>query len=217
MLRPNLRIELLPSEIYIFRHGESEGNVLSKEDKSIQDKPNHRFELTPLGAWKPLELRSYIRDKRILSRCSAAYISTFLRSQRTLEIALSQDDVSIPIFEDSRLDEWWKGIFHSLSEEQIDKHYSLEREVLKRERWHHYRPPQGESGKDVEARLLSFFKELRENSLISGHGRAYGFTKRLLCNEPLDLDCNYPNIANCELVLFEKKGDRYLARTLFKP
>jgi broad specificity phosphatase PhoE len=205
----------MPQNIYFFRHGESEGNARGLDDESLHGFANHRFPLTERGRAQARLLSEYVHDLYLPARCTEAYVSSFARTAETLDLVLA--GVHLPIYEDSRLDEWWKGIFHSMRDDERARVYPAEQATLEREGWHHYRPPQGEAGKDVESRLLSFFPSLSGMPVISGHGRVGGFLDRLLCNRKLDLDCSYEVPKNCELWLFSKRGPRYERQSLFVP
>ncbi|MGV8086165.1 MAG: histidine phosphatase family protein [Candidatus Woesearchaeota archaeon] len=212
-----LPLEELPQKIYFFRHAESIGNALGLDDVSLQDLPNHRFPLTSKGISQANLLANYFDQNKIFTDVEEIYVSNFLRPQQTLEILMNKNNITSRVYEDSRLDEWWKGIFHSLTTEELITNYPIEKKIMEREGWHHYRPPQGESGKDVEIRLVSFLENLRYNSLISSHGRIGGFMKRILCGEPVNLNCKYEHPKNCELWLFTKKIDKYELTSLFEP
>jgi broad specificity phosphatase PhoE len=215
----------LPERMYFFRHGQSIGNARELDDNSLKTLANHQFPLTLKGKEQTHELAKYILgekilspyEEKILSQCEEIYVTNFLRTQMSLENVLCGGECALPVYQDSRLDEWWKGIYHSLGADERQRYYPGEEEIMQRERWYHYRPPQGESGKDVELRLLSFLKDLHNVPLISGHGRIGGFLDRLLCKRDLDLDCNYPIPRNGELWLFSKNGDFYTRTSLFVP
>ena len=212
------KLPSLPDKIYFFRHAESVGNRRGLDDNSLKTLANHLFPITEdVGVPQAKALADYVKEKNILSECAEIYVTNFLRTQMTLDIVLKGQNHGLPIYQDSRLDEWWKGIYHSMNAAERAKHYPAEEEIAKREGWYQYRPPQGESGKDVELRLLSFLHDLSHVPFISGHGRVGGFLDRLLCKRKLDLNCNYPNPKNCELWLFSRNGDAYCRTSLFTP
>lgn len=207
----------LPERLYFCRHGQSLGNARGLNDASLRDLANHRFPLSDLGLDQARQLARYVRQEGILADCGEIDVSTFLRAEQTLEIIRDEHPCDLPVHQDARLDEWWQGIYHSMTAQERERHYPGEDAILAREGWHHYRPPQGESGKDVELRLLSFLQDLRGIPFISGHGRSGAILDRLLCDRELDRDCAYPNMKNCELWQFTKIGTRYRRETLFLP
>lgn len=223
----------LPKKIYFVRHAESIGNKLGLDDNSLENIPNHQFNLSEKGKKQAKELGEYLQESGILEDVKIFY-SKFLRTKETMDIALSVNKNTSNIYkiQDFRLDEWWKGIFHSMTKEEIRKYYPLEPKIRDREGWYQYRPPQGESGKDVELRIYNFLvdnksnyavfrDDLEKNWLIFGHGRICSFMEKILTNQPDDFNCKYAVPKNCELKLFEKvskrAGSKYESKTLFLP
>lgn len=217
MVKFNNSITNGPLSIYTIRHGQSTGNARGLDDVSLQNTPNHQFPLTSKGKKEISSTTEYMVNQQLLSPGMPVYTSTFKRAQESVEIIIKQfrpGNLTV----DSRLDEWWKGIYHSLSSTCRNKHYPLEDKILTREGWYHYRPPQGLAGKDVENNLLSFINELPPRKIcIVGHGRSIAFLRRLLTNQPLDLDCNYPYPSNAELWYFKKNEEYYNYESLYKP
>lgn len=199
---------MLPETIYFARHGQSIGNARGLDDASLKDLANHRFPLTKKGKEESRVLGAFIREN---VQYDVLYTSTFLRPQETLHYALGSVEHKM----DALLDEWWKGIFHSMSAEEREQFYPAEQAIVEREGWYHYRPPQGESGKDVERRLRQFLAILDGTPLIFGHGRVAGFLDRMLCNREIDLNCKYEIPKNCELWRFQKEKQHYVRTSLF--
>lgn len=217
MMKLSTKLPRLPDKLYIFRHGESIGNARGLDDTSLTNLANHQFPLTEKGREQSHQLAAYIHENDILSEIDEAYVSGFVRTQETLEIVLGGIEPEFPVYQDSRIDEWWKGIFHSMNADERELRYPAEKNILEREGWHHYRPPQGEAGKDVEARIQSFLAQLGCNALISGHGRVAGFLNRIICQEEQDLDCKYVIPGNCELWVFTREDNAYRRTSLFAP
>ncbi len=215
----NPAIRGTPRIIYTLRHGELDGNALGIDDESLKNKPNHLFPLTQKGYQQISQSAKYIKENEIIGNSTRLYCSGFLRAQQSMEKVLEEKERdSFKVSVDSRLDEWWKGIFHSLSKDEVAEHYGIEKAVQEREGWHHYRPPQGQSGKDVEINLLSFLRDVLDDEIfIVGHGRSLGFLRRLLTNQPVDLNCKYPIPANGEIWKFTKERDYYAFESLFSP
>ncbi len=158
-----------PNLIVLARHGQSEGNLISPDDVSFESKANHRFSLTELGVKQCKSTGEYLRST--FGGFDAYFHSSFSRTKESLGF-FYPDAAGI---EDPRLDEWWRGIWHSLSAENIERHYPAEKAVMEREGRYHYRAPGGESCPDVELRIRSFIATLRadwsyRNVFISGHG-----------------------------------------------
>lgn len=207
----------LPQRIYFCRHGQSIGNALGLSDDSLASVANHRFSLTEKGIEQAQRLAQYVANEDILAQCGELAVSTLLRAEQTLEIILEHNSTTLPIHQDARLDEWCKGIFHTMDQEERAIHYPAETAIRTREGLYHYRPPQGEAGKDVEIRLRSFLHDTHQVPFIVAHGRVGAFLDRLLCDKELDRDCGYPDMNNCELWRFTKSGTHYVRESMFTP
>lgn len=207
-----------PEVVRAVRHGESVGNVLGVEDQSLEDKPNHLLELTERGNMEISLSADYILENRLIKPRTRLYTSGFLRAQQSMKGILDKQEGDFEVCIDSRLDEWWKGVFHSMSEDELLAHYPAEERILAREMWHHYRAPQGQAGKDVDINLLSFMQDVTgEAILFTGHGRSIGLLRRLLTNQPMDLNCAYSYPSNGAIWEFRRNGDYYDFQELFKP
>lgn len=204
-----------PDIIYTVRHGQSIGNARGMDDESLANLPNHQFPLTELGHAQIALSAKFIYDNKIIKSTTGLYTSNFLRAQKSMEGLLNSYDGDFKVTIDPRLDEWWKGIFHSLQKEEISKHYPIEQNILQREGWHHYKPLQG---KDVEINLISFLAGVPEREiLIAGHGKNFAFLRRLLTNQPVDLNCEYRYPKNGEIWIFAREGEYYNLKSLYTP
>ena len=205
--------------VYTVRHGESEGNARGLDDESLQHQANHRFPLTERGKEEIGLTAGYILENRLISQETGIYTSGFYRAQQSMQIIVgAQENRDCKVIEDPRLDEWWKGIFHSLPKATVSESYPHEKVIQEREGWHHYRPPQGQSGKDVETNLLSFLSDVEQSEIfLVGHGRSFGFLRRILLNNPIELNCKYPIPKNGEVWRFTRAGDYFDFKSLFVP
>ena len=170
-----------PNSIVLVRHGESEGNVVSAEDISFADKANHRFSLTEKGREQARRAGEVLRkDGRVFD---AYFVSTFLRTQQTMSLMFPN---VTPII-DSRLNELWRGIWHTMSPVQVEEFYPEEKAIKARDGWFHYMPPAGQACQDVELMihsLLLYFSLFYsgKNILIAGHGNWMILLDRILYN-----------------------------------
>ncbi len=205
--------------IYSMRHFESEGNAIGMDDESLANKANHRFSITKRGYMEQSLSSEYIWENNLINSGTGLYTTEFLRAQESMEgIINANKNRKFKVIIDPRLDEWWKGIFYSIPKEILSKKYSDEIKIKKREGWHHYRPPQGQSGKDVEINLLSFLQDVEQREIfIVGHGRSLGFLLRILTNKPVNLNCKYPIPKNGEIWKFSRNGDYFNFKSLFVP
>lgn len=210
----NINNNLLPQIIIFCRHAESVGNAIGLDDNSTKEMANHKFELSPIGQQQVSQTSNFILS-HFPDGFAEYYVSSFFRTQATFRGLFGKNIIP---FEDPRLDEWWKGIFHSLSKEEVARHYPAESAVLEREGWYHYRPPQGEAGKDVEARILSFLNSLTpvDSIFICGHGRWFSFLERLLLRIPRS-ETSVRASDNCSIIQLVKKTDQYESKVLFTP
>jgi len=212
-MKINLNLSHLPDEIVFCRHAQSTGNAVGKDDASTSTTANHFFGLSNLGKTQPAQVKVFLEEE-YPDGFDDYYISTFLRTELTFKVIYEH----IVPFEDPRIDEWWKGIFHSLSAEEITKFYPHEKVILEREGWYHYQPPQGESGKNVELRILSFLSTLTSGRtvFICGHGRWSCFLDRILCGKSRSNVLARPP-KNCSVIRFKKCANTYKASVLFEP
>jgi len=214
----NLFLKSSPDVIYTMRHFESEGNARGLNDKSLSNIANHKFDLTVEGCEQLEKCANYFLENKLLNVDTRIYTSNFFRAQKSIQGILDKNNWDYYVAIDSRLDEWWRGIFHSLPEESLEKHYPLEWKIQKREGKHHYRAPQGQAGKDVEINLMSFLRDAYDGEIfISGHGRSLGFLRRLITNQPVKHDCDYPIPKNGEIWKFERNYIYYKFESLFAP
>lgn len=201
-----------PSRIVLVRHGQSEGNVKSTEDMSFKEKANHRFKLTKEGREQATAMGRYIQER--FKKFDAYFCSTFLRTQET--ISLMYPDVSHQV--DSRLNELWRGIWHTLSKEEVERIYPEEKYIRDREGQFHYRPPGGQSCSDVEVMIYSFLQDLslfysNKDILISAHGNWMLLFWKIITNAmPEDYEDRYQNkkYKNCSLAIYEKSNSSVL-------
>ena len=199
-----------PSQIVIVRHAESEGNAKSPDDTSFDNKANHSFALTETGRKQAQKTGEYIRAK--YGSFDGYICSTFCRTQETLSLIYPNVVRTI----DSRLDEFWRGIWHTMSAEDVAKFYPQEVEIKNREGWYHYRAFGGQNGQDVELMIYSFLTHLREfyagkKVFIVGHGTWMIFLWRVLCNLSIaEAESKYKinKYKNASVTVFEGEKDQ---------
>ncbi|MCX6744338.1 MAG: histidine phosphatase family protein [Candidatus Parcubacteria bacterium] len=158
-----------PKRIVMVRHAESEGNARGRDDESLEQIPNFKFHLTEKGIAQAQATGKYLREK--FGDFKALFTSTYLRTQETLAAMYG----IVPFVIDSRLNEHWRGIWHTMPKQMISEFYPQEERIAKREGWYHHRAPGGQACQDVELAIHSFNADLREfyaneNVLIVCHG-----------------------------------------------
>lgn len=197
-----------PRCIVFVRHGESEGNVMHKDDLPIAKQANHLFSLTDRGREQAQSVGRYLRFHPLFGRFDAHYVSTYRRTHETMRDLLGADSstVGISIREDARLDEWWKGVWYELPEAEVHTRYPYETAVRARSGPYHYRPLGGESGADVECRIRAFLTDLRLNHsgcrvLVAAHGRWLQFLRKVVLGLTSDQLDTKQLIRNCSLTI----------------
>jgi broad specificity phosphatase PhoE len=156
---------------YILRHADKEqGNhynpALRHQDEPISQKGREQAE----------RLVTYFADKGI----SKIYVSAYQRTGQTIApVAAHLGLTPIP---DERLNELHNGLFEGATEEELRQKFPAELQAL-RERKAGFRFPEGETGEEAFARVVSFMEEKRqqhtdENLIIVSHD---GLIRLLMC------------------------------------
>lgn len=154
------------AHIFLIRHGETTDN----RDQIFSGKRD--VDLTEEGIEEAKRIGEEIKDEKI----TKAYQSSQIRSQHTLELALDGYHPNVQIFTDDRIRERDYGDLTGKSKAELEKsdpqNYKL---------WHRsydVPPPNGESIKDVEIRVMEFLNEViptfkpDDIILISAHGNS---------------------------------------------
>src|SRR3989344_5934842 len=174
-------------KIFIFRHGET------------YDNKHHDF-----SGWRNVDLdeagiieAQKIRDALQNEHVSKAYQSDLLRSQRTLEIVL-EDHESVDVITDSRIKERDYGDLTSMSKDALKQKDPEDFEL-----WHRsyeVAPPNGESIKDVEKRVLEFLNDeipkwkAGDVIFISANANSIRPLRRYFEKISIEEMCSYENI-----------------------
>jgi len=144
-----------PRNLVMVRHAESEGNVLTADERAEYDCATDRYRLTERGR-KQAELTARFLYKRYPEGFAAYYTSYYVRSRETMEIMYPK----AKIYEDPRLAEATRGIWHTMSAAQMEARFPEEVKRKEREGLYHYRPLGGENWPDIELRIHSFLGTL---------------------------------------------------------
>jgi broad specificity phosphatase PhoE len=187
--------------IILLRHAESLGNI---DELAYTRTPDHALPLTTRGEVQARKAGQTVGD--LLTAPSAAYVSPYVRTVRTLAL-LDVGDQLDRVVPEPRLREQDWGNLQDPIEQEVQKR--------KRHEFGHffYRLAHGESGADVDDRVASFLNELEqriekdphhpESVLIVSHG----LTMRLLCRRlfswSIDLFESLSNPEHCEYRVLE--------------
>ncbi|MDO8669022.1 MAG: histidine phosphatase family protein [Candidatus Buchananbacteria bacterium] len=199
-------------KIIFVRHGESEGNAKGLDDSSLIDVPNYGFVLSERGYEQARLAGGKLRELGL--SWDRAFISTYLRTRQTWwGINDAYPICSHAPIIDSRLNEWWRGIWHTMNRTDIDKYYPLEDHIKAREGWYHYRAPGGQSGQDVELQIYSFLSDFMygpykkfKKILIVGHGQWAILFWRILTGATVEEAENrkkFKPFGNCSITIFD--------------
>lgn len=193
--------------IILLRHAESLGNV---DELAYTRTPDHALPLTPLGEAQAKEAGPVVRA--LLDGPVAAYVSPYVRTQRTLALLDVAESIERVVPEPRLREQDWGNLQDPVEQEVVKR---------KRHEFGHffYRLPHGESGADVDDRVASFLNELElriaadashpDTVLVVSHG----LTMRLLCRRmfswSIDLFESLSNPAHCAVRVLDHDGTRW--------
>lgn len=158
-----------PANLVFVRHAESEGNVMGVNQRAQADSANYRFALTERGEKQAVITGEYLRQR--FGKFDEHFASYYKRAKQTLRIMFPK----ARIIEDSRLAEGQRGIWQTMTHDQIELIFPDEIARRKKESFYHYRPFGGENWPDIELRVHSFLDMLareggNKNVLVVSHG-----------------------------------------------
>ena len=159
-----------PKLLLLVRHAESEGNVRPDPDeRAAYEVATHAYPLTERGRRQAVMTGEWLRD--VYGGFDVYYTSYYARAKETMTLMFPEARV----YEDSRLAEANRGIYHTYTKEEIARYYPKELERKEREGLYHHRPFGGENWPDIEQRVHSFLGTLNrdcggEKVLIVVHG-----------------------------------------------
>ncbi len=174
--------------LYLFRHGESEWNQKNIFTGWLDP------DLTELGVKQMLDIGIQLKNESV----DLAYCSQLLRSKRSLALAL-QYHVEVPVIIDQRIAERNYGDLSGTSKAEYEKKYGADG-LYKIRRAYDYPPPNGESIKMVEERVMPFLDEIiskikqeKMNVLISAHGNSMRPIRKYFENLTIEAMCALEN------------------------
>lgn len=175
-----------PKTLCLVRHAESEGNILSVDERAATPIATHDYALTAKGREQARITGEYLKQKFGDYFFTTYYTSYYRRAKETMQLLFPDlDKQGFKVYEDPRLAEAQRGIYHTMTHEQIAACFPGELERKEREGYYHHRPIAGENWPDVELRIHSFLGTLNrdyegENVLIVVHGHWLILLQRLL-------------------------------------
>jgi 2,3-bisphosphoglycerate-dependent phosphoglycerate mutase len=138
------------AKLFVFRHAQTTDNVTHTFSGSRDP------ELTESGIEEAEKIREELKNENV----TKAYCAPNKRTKHTLEIVL-KNHTDVEMIADPRLKERDYGNLTGKNKDEVAKEFP-EKYPL----WHRsydVAPPEGESIKDVEVRVMNFLKEMLEN------------------------------------------------------
>lgn len=169
-----------PSILCLVRHAESFGNTIDVDSRAAHELATWKYPLTEFGRNQAKITSDYLHNT--YGSFDVYYTSYYLRAKETMQILYPERE---RFYEDPRLAEAQRGIYHTMTRDQIAAKYPEELARKEREGLYHYRPPGGENWPDIEMRVHSFLGTLiRDCSdkkvLIVVHGHWLVLFERLI-------------------------------------
>lgn len=147
-----------PKMVILIRHGESEANLLSRdEQRDIPYGTNH-YRLTEKGRRQAELTGNWVRAN--LPKPDLILRSYYARTNETAELVFPGREIRDEVL----LAERDRGIWTEATEEEVREHAPWEIRRRDKQGSYHYRPAGGENIPDVERRVREFRRSMRVNS-----------------------------------------------------
>jgi len=174
-----------PKLLVLVRHAESAGNVLSVNERATYESPTYAYPLTERGRRQAALTAEYLHKR--FDRFDVRYTSYYARAKETMSILCPGEKC----YEDPRLAEAQRGIWHAMTRDEIRDRFPEEIRRRDREGLYHHRPLGGENWPDVELRIHSFLGTLARDYagarvLIVVHGHWLILFQRLIHHHSID-------------------------------
>ncbi len=168
-----------PKRLVLVRHGESLGNTMTVDERATCEVSTHAYPLTPRGREQARVTGEWLR--RTFGAFDVRYTSYYRRAQETMDLLCPGEESHV----DARLAEANRGIFHTMTREEIERHFPFELKRKEKEGLYHFRPLGGENWPDIELRIHSFLTTLSRDYddasvLIVVHGHWLILFQRLV-------------------------------------
>src|SRR5882724_9088545 len=109
-----------PKLLVLVRHAESEGNIRTVEERAGLSIPTFGYDLTARGREQATITGDYLKER--FQEFDTYYVSYYARSKETMKLMFPEAKV----YEDPRLAEGQRGIWHTMTREQIKKQFPEE-------------------------------------------------------------------------------------------
>ncbi len=144
-----------PDVIFFIRHAQSEGNLLTREERLMHPVGTSHYKLTDLGRQQAALTAEWVRRRKVVPY--RVFSSYYARTNETAEIVFP----GFKIRHDPRLAERDRGLEHVTAPSEIDKVLPGYIEYSKRSGIYHARPLMGKSFADMEVELRSWLMDMR--------------------------------------------------------
>ncbi|MES2836007.1 MAG: 2,3-bisphosphoglycerate-dependent phosphoglycerate mutase [Bacteroidota bacterium] len=158
------------AKLVIIRHGQSQWNLENKFTGWVD------VELAPKGIEEAKAAGKKLKEQGLTF--DLAFTSSLKRAQNTLDLALAEMGLTIPITKNQALNERMYGDLQGLDKDETRKKYGDEQVKIWR-RSFDIQPPNGESLKDTADRVIPYYeKEIApllkqgKNIIIAAHGNS---------------------------------------------
>jgi broad specificity phosphatase PhoE len=162
-----------PGDLVLVRHAESAGNVARERAEGLQaetidiDQRDPDVGLSELGERQAKALGERLTEVTSTLPIGTVWVSPYVRTRRTAEIATETAGIAAPHRVDERLRDRELGILDRLTSRGIRARHPDEAARRRYLGKFYYRPPGGESWADIALRLRSFLAD-RERSARDG-------------------------------------------------
>lgn len=168
-----------PKLLVLVRHAESVGNTKTADERAAYEVATHNYRLTDRGRLQAEITGTYLKER--FGKFDVYYTSYYRRAKKTMRIMCPR----VKIYEDPRLAEGQRGIYHTYTKDQIKILFPGELSRKEREGLYHHRPLGGENWPNIEFRIHSFLGTLARDCvgqkvLIVVHGHWLILLQRLI-------------------------------------
>ncbi len=213
----------MPKNLFLTRHGQSEGNLVRKKYEETADESffsdeflglhESQYEMTPLGVEQAKKAGNWFRDNQLI-RFDRMLVSNNVRAMQTAAY-LNLPEAQWMI--DFNLRERDGGLFNVIPPSKRDRDYSDQQKFYNSQPFL-FRPPQGESIADVCQRIKIVLDTLArecdgQNVIIVCHGHVM----RSFCiilermslqktNDFLTTPADWGRVPNCSIIQYTREN-----------
>lgn len=197
-----------PKTLVLVRHAESAGNIMGVDERAQALIANYKFPLTARGERQAALTGAYLG--RTFGGFDRHYCSYYERARQTLDLMCA----GAKKIEDARLAEGQRGIWHTMTYDQVKIRFPEEIERKAKEDLYHYRPLGGENWPDIELRIHSFLDMLARDCgnkkiLVVTHGHWLILFQKIMQGLSIEESLRHLDaggFANASVMVYGKPG-----------